>query len=233
MTNPALKHQIRAFYDQYHRQRMRVPDEYWLARVWSYFRGRILEIGAGRLLWNSPSPQDYVIVDISTEAVTRAVRAGVRGIIADGEDLPFGDRRFDLVVCHDVLEHIMNPKKFLAEMCRVSSKRVLVASPNYVGDDYVPGLDRYLPLRVMNFLLGPGRGCHRLPNPHLSFDVQWQPDADAITAANSWWVVQQMRQHGFHETTAETWPKGFRLFNHLPLLQHLRPFMFIVGEREM
>jgi SAM-dependent methyltransferase len=127
------------------------------------------------------------------------------GIVADGELLPFADEQFNLVACHDVLEHVVNPEQLVAEMYRVSGEHVLIAGPNYVGFRYAGGLDRYLPLRALDFLLGQGRGCWRLPDAHLSFDAEWQPDADAITAANSWWVVEEMRRHGFYVTTVETW----------------------------
>lgn len=230
--NDSRKHRVRRFYDEYHRQRLRTPDEYWLGRVWSRFRGQVLEIGAGRLLWNSPRPADYVIVDISAEAVKRAVRAEVWGIIADGELLPFRQNQFNLVACHDVLEHLVNPEDFLAEMCRVSRWRVLVAGPNFVGRDYAPGVDRYLPRRALSFFLGPGRGLHEIDGAHLSFDEAWQPDKDAISATNSWWVVHRLWLNGFRPKTAETWPRRFRVFNRVPLLRHLGPFMFIIAERK-
>ena len=62
-----------------------------------------MEVGVGRLVWNSPSPLGYVIVDISTEAVARAVHAGVCDIIGDGESLLVrapATLAGSIVICH-------------------------------------------------------------------------------------------------------------------------------------
>lgn len=40
-------------------------------------------------------------------------------IIADAHKLPFGDKSFDLVICTETLEHVIDPKKALMEMKRV------------------------------------------------------------------------------------------------------------------
>jgi SAM-dependent methyltransferase len=39
--------------------------------------------------------------------------------VADAQELPFEDHSFDGIVCSEVLEHIPNPKKAIAEMRRV------------------------------------------------------------------------------------------------------------------
>ena len=43
--------------------------------------------------------------------------------------LPFESKSFDLVVCCEVLEHLESPDRGLAEICRVSSNRVIVSTP--------------------------------------------------------------------------------------------------------
>ncbi|NJN17844.1 MAG: class I SAM-dependent methyltransferase [Oscillochloris sp.] len=45
-------------------------------------------------------------------------------------DLPFPDRSFDLVVCMEVLEHLDDPARGLAELCRVSADWLLLSVPN-------------------------------------------------------------------------------------------------------
>jgi len=230
LLTPSLKERVRAFYDEYHRQRLRSPDQYWLHRIWGHFHGRVLEVGVGRLFWPAATSANYVVADLSAEAMGRAHAAGHNAFIADGEGLPFADHSFDTVVCHDVLEHVVNPEPFVREMVRVSRERVVVAGPNYIGpDNYAMGIDRYLPLRILNFVCGPGRGCHRLTNAHLQFDGQWQPDADAITAANSWWVAQTLHKAGCRRTHVETWPQQEQLLNRVPIVQHLGPFMVVVA----
>lgn len=44
-------------------------------------------------------------------------------------DLPFEDRSFDLVLCSEVLEHLDQPEKALAEIKRVASRHVLLTVP--------------------------------------------------------------------------------------------------------
>lgn len=46
------------------------------------------------------------------------------------EDLPFGDRSFDTVVCADVLEHLDRCHAVFDELCRVAEGRVIAALPN-------------------------------------------------------------------------------------------------------
>ncbi len=40
-------------------------------------------------------------------------------IHADGHALPFGDNTFDVVICNEVLEHVLEPEKVLLEIKRV------------------------------------------------------------------------------------------------------------------
>lgn len=47
----------------------------------------------------------------------------------DGITLPFPDGSFDLVVASHVVEHVPNPRHFLAELARVASKLVYVEVP--------------------------------------------------------------------------------------------------------
>lgn len=233
LEGKVLKKQVADFYDAYHQERVRQPNQELLEKVWSHFEGTVLEIGAGRLLWDAPSTSEYVVAEISTEAATYSLAQGMLSIIADGESLPFGSLLFNLVACHDVLEHIVNPEQLITDMCRVARQRVLIAGPNYVGARYYRGgFNRQLPLRMLYFLLGPGRGCRRLTNAHMTFDAEWQPDFDAITAANSWWVMKRMKEHGFRATTIATWPSRFGYFNYIPVLRHIGPYMIIVGKRE-
>ncbi|GAB4339698.1 MAG: hypothetical protein Kow0099_15010 [Candidatus Abyssubacteria bacterium] len=66
----------------------------------------------------------------------------------DKERLPFPDNSFDCVLCLDVLEHLENIHRTFDELCRVSSRHVIISLPNpYLGEfyfrlrhgDYSPG----------------------------------------------------------------------------------------------
>lgn len=47
----------------------------------------------------------------------------------DGSDLPFAEREFDLVSAIEVLEHVPDPERTLAEMARVARRWLLVSVP--------------------------------------------------------------------------------------------------------
>src|SRR4051794_22767071 len=57
----------------------------------------------------------------------------VRAVRADGRDLPFGDREFDVGFSNAVVEHVAGgrggQRRFVHELCRVSG-RVFVTTPN-------------------------------------------------------------------------------------------------------
>jgi 2-polyprenyl-3-methyl-5-hydroxy-6-metoxy-1,4-benzoquinol methylase len=54
---------------------------------------------------------------------------GIEVIKADVNDLPYVDKSFDLVIGGEILEHLSNPGKGLAEMFRVSKERVIISAP--------------------------------------------------------------------------------------------------------
>jgi len=55
------------------------------------------------------------------------------------EKLPFKSNFFDIVVCADVLEHLENIHLIFDELCRVSSKYVIITLPNPIS-----GINRYI-----------------------------------------------------------------------------------------
>jgi ubiquinone/menaquinone biosynthesis C-methylase UbiE len=46
--------------------------------------------------------------------------------VSSGDDLPFEDEKFDLIICFHVLEHVLNPMDFLREFNRVLKNEGLV-----------------------------------------------------------------------------------------------------------
>lgn len=55
-------------------------------------------------------------------------------ICCDAQYLPFKDKCFNLVTSRQVIEHVSDPLKMLAELARVSNHRVLVECPHWFGD---------------------------------------------------------------------------------------------------
>ena len=59
-------------------------------------------------------------------------RHPARGVLARADflQLPFADGAVDLVYCWEVLHHLPDPSRAVAEMARVSRRYVLIAEPN-------------------------------------------------------------------------------------------------------
>ncbi|MGQ9572406.1 MAG: class I SAM-dependent methyltransferase [Dehalococcoidia bacterium] len=124
---------------------------------------RILDVGCGigtfvqRL--REFSPHVYG-VDIDRERVRRGATAMPYLAVAVSEHLPFADDAFDVVLLHEVLEHVRDDRLTLAEACRVTKAggNVVIFCPNrfypfethgiFLGKRYVFGnipLVNYLP----------------------------------------------------------------------------------------
>lgn len=94
---------------------------------------RILEVGCGdgRVSRAISSRLGCFVVglDLSTVALSGL---SMPKCCASGEQLPFGDRSFDLVVAAEMLEHLPEEVygNVLRELTRVSSKHILITVPN-------------------------------------------------------------------------------------------------------
>jgi SAM-dependent methyltransferase len=88
------------------------------ARRWSpSLTGRCLDLGCGSQPYRpliEPHVSSYVPVDYDTHRGTRRPLARV-----DAMAIPFADASFDSAVCFQVLEHIRDPRRTLAELNRV------------------------------------------------------------------------------------------------------------------
>lgn len=104
-------------------------------------RMNLLDIGSGRgaFLWplldtfpdlpiTALDLLDYRVADIL------AVRDGgvstVTAVCGDATSLPFADGSFDVVTLLEVLEHIPDTRRALAEVCRVASRFVVLSVPS-------------------------------------------------------------------------------------------------------
>lgn len=102
---------------------------------------KILEVGCGRGFYeaavNTIYPKSLIIgMDLNTrylEVAKRAVRAkNVTFIRGDATKIPFPEKEFDRVICTEVLEHIGDDQKVIAELYRVlkPSGQVLISVPH-------------------------------------------------------------------------------------------------------
>lgn len=131
---------------------------------------RILDIGCGlgtymkKLLAFS---NDVYGVDIDPEKVAQAQQALAHVYLAPAEELPFPNAYFDIVLLHEVLEHVADDRQAVREAYRVTKAggRLVIFVPNrlypfethgiYWRGQYHFGnipLVNYLPLRLRNLL---------------------------------------------------------------------------------
>ena len=112
---------------------------------------RILEVGCGngKLLEMLKSMNEVVGVDASTDGIGACVARGIEGhcIDASSEPMPFADESFDIVICLETIEHMMNPFFALTEMRRVlrHGGRFVCSVPNPIWGHPLlyPGLFEY------------------------------------------------------------------------------------------
>src|SRR5262249_46534948 len=78
--------------------------------------------------------------DINMDYLRKAVACGVPVARVDSR-LPFPDRSFDTVFLFEVVEHVPDIKRLLAEAFRVARKNVLVTVPNSENIEQMKGND--------------------------------------------------------------------------------------------
>jgi 2-polyprenyl-6-hydroxyphenyl methylase/3-demethylubiquinone-9 3-methyltransferase len=100
---------------------------HWLARARARLippapgpEARLLDVGCGGgLLAPHVAGYRHVGVDLSERALAVAARHGVQPVRADAGALPFADAAFDVVVAGEVLEHVEDLDRVVAEALRV------------------------------------------------------------------------------------------------------------------
>jgi SAM-dependent methyltransferase len=96
---------------------------------------RILDVGCGLGMYVRrfrAFSADVHGVDVDPDKVAEAARELPNLQVAPAETLPFADGRFDVVLLHEVLEHVTDDRRALAEALRVTGAggRVLIFVPN-------------------------------------------------------------------------------------------------------
>jgi len=93
----------------------------------------ILDVGCGPgLFCEQLSKKEYVVlgVDYSENTVELAKQKYpyLNFMVADGYNLPFQDKQFDIVISIGALQCIIEDEKFLKELIRVSSNAVIIST---------------------------------------------------------------------------------------------------------
>lgn len=106
-----------------------------------------LEVGAGEGVISLALHQRFGratgldLPDAGLRAEWRS-RPGPAYVHGDALRLPFDDHTFDLLVCVEVLEHVLDPRAALAELARVGSRHLLLSVPReplFRGSNLVSG----------------------------------------------------------------------------------------------
>jgi SAM-dependent methyltransferase len=127
---------------------------------------RRLEVGAG-LRPRLPIAGTH-FVDISAPALARLAELGANAVLAPVTSLPFPDGAFDLVCALDIVEHVGDDDRALAELARVAAPggTLLVSAPLHAAlwtafDELVGHHCRYEPERLVAKLAAHGLAVER------------------------------------------------------------------------
>jgi len=91
-------------------------------------RGKILDagVGLGRLLSMLPNTYEKYGLDISLNYLPLAKKKGIEVCYARLEDIPYKDNFFDVIVCTDVLEHVLDLNLVCQQLLSVLKKNGLL-----------------------------------------------------------------------------------------------------------
>lgn len=103
-------------------------------------------------------------IEINSQAAEMArVKTGQHVVVGDSTNMPFEDKRFDLVLATDVLEHVENHELAVEEIFRVLKPggRALVTVPAFMSlwglqDDLSQHKRRYVKSELVSLLEGAG-----------------------------------------------------------------------------
>ena len=93
---------------------------------------KVLEVGCGRGFYLKTIKKLYPTTEIIGIDKNKKYIKGLEAIEADAQKLPFGANSFDTVIASEILEHVDDDDKVLAEIKRVLRPRgvVLISVPN-------------------------------------------------------------------------------------------------------
>lgn len=136
--------------------------------------GKVLVDGCGVGMYNQAllaSTEHVYGIDVEFERVVEAAQRAPRVALAVGEYLPYADEHFDLVLSHEVIEHVQDDARYAAELVRVlrPGGRGIIFCPNRLypfetHGHYWQGQYHFGNTPLINYL--PDRWRNRLA-PHV------------------------------------------------------------------
>jgi methionine biosynthesis protein MetW len=140
---PAQHASAAEYYDRYWAARESGPDQAILPSLARLLARTVnpddscIDVGCGQGkgagTWLNQNAASYLGVDVSERAVAAARASGLTvKRIDDASSLPAADGTFDLAVCIEVLEHLLNPQETAKEILRVlrPGGRLVATVPN-------------------------------------------------------------------------------------------------------
>ena len=109
--------------------------------------GQVLDVGVGlgRLLTMFPADFKKYGIDISFDFLKEAQKKNIEVCYGLVEELPYKKEYFDLVICTDVLEHVLDLNQTIKQILRVLKKGVMLIIRTPYKEDLSPYLDKKYP----------------------------------------------------------------------------------------
>ncbi|GAB4469382.1 MAG: hypothetical protein Kow0088_01280 [Anaerolineales bacterium] len=175
-------------------------------------RGRVLENGCGVGLYLekfTPLAQVAIGLELDWDRVSLARQQQLDVLCAAGEHLPFPDRSFDLILSHEVLEHVRDDRLAMQEIARTLRQggRLILFVPNrgYPFEThgiYWKGQYRFGNIPLVNYL--PRRWRDRLA-PHVR--VYTRHDLEKLISGLPLHVVSATVIFGAYDNIIARYPK--------------------------
>lgn len=124
---------------------------------------RVLDVACGRGHLSKLLSSSHTVTgaDIIIDPNLREIAPGIKFVETNLESLPFPDSSFDTVVCAHTLEHVQCPDDAIAELRRVTEKRLIVILPRQRPYRYTFDLHmHFFPYAhdVLSFMSASGHG---------------------------------------------------------------------------
>ena len=167
--------------------------------------------------------RDGCFVDISAPALRRLQAAGGQASVGLITALPFPDAAFDLVCALDIVEHVEDDGRALAELARVAAPgaTLLLSVPLHMAawnafDDFVGHRRRYEPAAFLQQLRAQGLSVEQ------SAVYGMQPQSSRLLDLGMWYLIHQ-RERAMWWYNRVMMPLSLRFQKKLALVPGLVP----------
>lgn len=176
-------------------------------------QGTVLENGCGVGMYLShlmPHARRIFGLEYDPERAAEALQVSPNVVIAAGEHLPFADNTFDLILSHEVIEHVQDDRLAIQEMvrCLRPGGRITLFCPNrgYPFEThgvYWRGQYHFGNIPLVNYL--PRRLRNRLA-PHVR--VYSRQDLDRLFAGLPVQVLERRIIFGAYDNIIARYPRA-------------------------